>query len=223
MANRQKSVPNAPARKSIPCGKPVEVCPSVMTTPFFDLPRMSIGGYIQGSYLIVAPKRIVDMSRFLFGMITGAALLFVAMHYHIVRGKDGVFVVPKISNNLSDVYVDTRQFDLGDWKSHKPLAAAIMQSDRSDLLQSIWFTRRSVVAVVPWSCEWIGRRSVFGSVVPFPSIGTVPSTLFSGTTLHSGTTVASWKTAHGRSIGSQRAMGSLWSPFETQLLAADQW
>jgi len=75
------------------------------------------------------------MSRFLFGMITGAALLFIAMHYHVVRGKDGVFVVPKISNNLSDIYVDTREFDLGDWKSHKPLAAAIIQSDRSDLLE----------------------------------------------------------------------------------------
>jgi len=75
------------------------------------------------------------MSRFLFGMITGAALLFIAMHYHIVRGKDGVFVVPKISNNLSDIYVDTREFDLGDWKSRKPLAAAIIQSNRSDLLE----------------------------------------------------------------------------------------
>lgn len=74
------------------------------------------------------------MSRFLFGMITGAALLFAAMHYHVVRGQEGVYLVPKISNNLSDVYVDTREFDLSDWKNHKPLAAAIMQSNQQHLL-----------------------------------------------------------------------------------------
>ena len=64
------------------------------------------------------------MSRFLFGMITGAVLLFVAMHYHVVRGSEGVVLVPKISNNLSDVYVDTREFGLDDWQNHKPLAAS---------------------------------------------------------------------------------------------------
>jgi hypothetical protein len=68
-------------------------------------------------------------------MITGAVLLYVAMHYHVVRGRDGVFVVPKISNNLSDIYVDTRTFELSDWQVHKPLAAAIMRSEQSDMLQ----------------------------------------------------------------------------------------
>ena len=75
------------------------------------------------------------MSRFLFGMITGAMLLYVAMHYHLVRGNEGVYLVPKLSNNLSDVYVDTRSFDLERWRDHKPLAAAIMQSDQSHLLE----------------------------------------------------------------------------------------
>ena len=75
------------------------------------------------------------MSRFLFGMMTGALLLYAAMHYHVVRGNEGVFLVPKISNNLSDVYVDTRDFGLSDWQRHKPLAAAIMQSNQSHLLE----------------------------------------------------------------------------------------
>lgn len=75
------------------------------------------------------------MSRFLFGMIVGASLLYLAMHYHVVRGNDGVYIVTKISNNLSDVYVDTREFSLVDWKDHKPLAAAIMQSNQSHLLE----------------------------------------------------------------------------------------
>jgi len=75
------------------------------------------------------------MSRFIAGMICGAALLYVAMHYHLVRGREGVFLVPKISNNLSDVYVDIRTFDLADWKDHKTLAAAIMRGNQAHLLE----------------------------------------------------------------------------------------
>jgi hypothetical protein len=68
-------------------------------------------------------------------MVCGAAMLFGAMHYHFVRGEDGVTLVPKISNNLSDVYVDIRDFKLTDWQQHKPLAAAILNSNQSHLLE----------------------------------------------------------------------------------------
>jgi hypothetical protein len=74
------------------------------------------------------------MSRFLAGMACGALLLFVTMHYHIVRGNRGVVLVPKINNNLSHVYTDVRDFDLQDWKEHRALAAAIMRSNQSELL-----------------------------------------------------------------------------------------
>ena len=75
------------------------------------------------------------MGRFFAGMFCGALLLFVAMHYHVVRGNNGVVLVPKISNNLSNVYTDVRDFELADWKQHKALAAAIMRSKQSDLLK----------------------------------------------------------------------------------------
>ena len=90
------------------------------------------------------------MRRFIAGMFCGAALLYVAMHYYFVRGNEGVFLVPKISNNLSGVYVDIRQFNLNDWKEHKPLAAAIMQSNRSHLLEdaSLGSFRESIGALV---------------------------------------------------------------------------
>lgn len=90
------------------------------------------------------------MSRFIAGMFCGAALLFVAMHYHVVRGNEGVFLVPKISKNLSEVYVDTRDYQLDDWKEHKTLAAAIMQSNRSHLLEdeSLGSFRESTRALV---------------------------------------------------------------------------
>ena len=75
------------------------------------------------------------MSRFFAGMLCGALLLFVVMHYHIVRGDNGVVLVPKISNNLSGIYTDIRQFSLEDWKDRKPLAAAIMRSSQAHLLE----------------------------------------------------------------------------------------
>ncbi|MEM6473293.1 MAG: hypothetical protein AAF802_27280 [Planctomycetota bacterium] len=75
------------------------------------------------------------MKRFLAGMVCGAALLFLVMHYHIVRGKNGVVLVPKISNNLSEIYTDIRDFGLSDWQQHRTLAAAIMKSRQSHLLE----------------------------------------------------------------------------------------
>ena len=68
-------------------------------------------------------------------MLCGAVLLFVFMHYHVVRGNNGVVLVPKISNNLSGIYTDIREFDLQDWQNHKPLAAAIMRSNQAQLLE----------------------------------------------------------------------------------------
>ncbi len=75
------------------------------------------------------------MGSFIAGMVTGAAILAMATHYHIVRGKQGVFVVPKVQNNLSDIYVDTRGFTVSDWAEHRMLAAAIMRSNRGEVFQ----------------------------------------------------------------------------------------
>ena len=80
------------------------------------------------------------MSRFVFGMICGAGMLYVAMHYHVVRGNEGVFLVSKISNNLSDVYVDISNFELSDWQEHKPLAAAMLRSNKAHLLEDASLT-----------------------------------------------------------------------------------
>ena len=74
------------------------------------------------------------MSRLMFGMLLGGALVYGAMHYHVVRGQQGVFIVPKLQSDLSALYTDIRDFTLQDWKSHPQLAAAIIQSNRSQLL-----------------------------------------------------------------------------------------
>ncbi len=75
------------------------------------------------------------IGSFVAGVIVGVSSLAVATHYHVVRGKEGVFVVRKVQNNLSDIYVDTREFTPADWVDHRMLALAIMQADRGDLLQ----------------------------------------------------------------------------------------
>ena len=74
------------------------------------------------------------VGSFLAGMITGAAAFALVTHYHIVRGRDGVYLVRKVQNDLSDIYVDTRQFSTRDWMQHRMLALAIMRADRGEQL-----------------------------------------------------------------------------------------
>jgi len=71
---------------------------------------------------------------FLFGMITGAGLLYAAMSYHFVRSSEGLLMVPKIAKGLPDTYVDIREFGLPQWQEHRALAAALVNSDRSELI-----------------------------------------------------------------------------------------
>ena len=71
---------------------------------------------------------------FIAGMVCGAGLLWGALHYHVVRTTEGFYFVPKISQNLSDPFVDVREFGLSDWQQHRGLAAAIMKNNQADLM-----------------------------------------------------------------------------------------
>ncbi len=74
------------------------------------------------------------VGTFIAGMVCGAGLLWGGMHYHVVRTTEGFYFVPKISNNLSDPYVDVRSFGLSDWQQHRRLAAAIMKNNQAHLM-----------------------------------------------------------------------------------------
>ena len=76
----------------------------------------------------------IIVSRFLFGVITGVIMMYVASHYHVVRGQDGFYLVPKLTHNLQEIYVDTRDFSPQDWLDHEAVAAAILQSNQTHLL-----------------------------------------------------------------------------------------
>ena len=67
-------------------------------------------------------------------MITGAALMFMTLHYHVVNSDSGIHLVPKVDNTLADPYVDIRGFTTADWRRHPALAAAMIRGSRGDLI-----------------------------------------------------------------------------------------
>ncbi len=73
---------------------------------------------------------------FLAGLFVGVALTFVGLKYHVVRASDGVHLVPKLTADFREPYMDIREFSLSDWNNHRTLAAAIMRSNRSQIMQS---------------------------------------------------------------------------------------
>jgi len=79
-----------------------------------------------------------EMNRimnFMAGCIVGAVGLYGAMTYHLVRAEDGFHTIPKVSNGLSDAYVDIREFTTSDWTEHRALVAALVKADRGDLMK----------------------------------------------------------------------------------------
>ncbi len=66
--------------------------------------------------------------------MVGAALLHVAMTYHVVRSSEGVHVIAKSPARLSESFVDIRSFTLADWSGHPQLAGALVQANKQHLL-----------------------------------------------------------------------------------------
>ncbi|MCA9188715.1 MAG: hypothetical protein R3E01_10735 [Pirellulaceae bacterium] len=74
------------------------------------------------------------LSPFLFGLVVGAALMFVGLKYHIVLAADGLHVVPKTKARLVEAYVDIRQFGAADWQQHASLALALTEAGKASLV-----------------------------------------------------------------------------------------
>jgi hypothetical protein len=74
------------------------------------------------------------LSSFLLGTVTGAALLYVAMSYHLVRATDGIHFVAKRPARFAEAFVDIRSFSMADWASRPQLAADLVQADKQYLL-----------------------------------------------------------------------------------------
>jgi hypothetical protein len=67
-------------------------------------------------------------------MVAGAALVYGATNYHVVRAGDGIHVIAKRPARLSETYVDIRGFTLVDWAARAQLASALVQANQQRLL-----------------------------------------------------------------------------------------
>ena len=74
------------------------------------------------------------LTSFLFGVVVGAVGIVVAENYYVVRSNDSFHLVPKIAARLEMPYRDIRGFTVQDWDANKPLALAIIKSQKQDLL-----------------------------------------------------------------------------------------
>lgn len=97
------------------------------------------------------------LSTLIMGALIGAAAMFTAMKFHVVRADDGVHMIPKVSAELGGAYVDIREFDASQWDEHRALAVAIVNADKDYLLKdSAASTFRSTVDSVLQS---LGRKT----------------------------------------------------------------
>ncbi|NOY30702.1 MAG: hypothetical protein GXP28_11205 [Planctomycetes bacterium] len=76
------------------------------------------------------------LMTFFLGMVTGGALLFGAMNYHLIRAHDGVHFIPKVAPKLRAAYVDIRGFTVADWAQHSDITAALIRAEKGDLMKS---------------------------------------------------------------------------------------
>ena len=73
--------------------------------------------------------------NFMLGVMVGAAVMFVALKFHVVRAKDGFHMVPKTLAKLNSIYVDIREFTIEDWDGHRELALDLANSRKAYLLE----------------------------------------------------------------------------------------
>lgn len=75
------------------------------------------------------------LGKLIIGFILGGLFVYGSQRYHVVRADDGLHLVPKLTASFSETYVDVRSFGISDWAEHRTLAAALVKSDKEDLLE----------------------------------------------------------------------------------------
>jgi hypothetical protein len=86
-----------------------------------------------------------------FGALLGAAAMFMAFKFHVIRTKDDWVFVPKPTAALVDAFVDVREWSTAEWAKHPQLVKALILTGRADLV------RKSVTA--RWKDKIFGEQS----------------------------------------------------------------
>ncbi len=83
-------------------------------------------------------REVPEVSRtkpFLFGLLLGAGLSFVALRYHVVRTADGFLLIPRIDQPpVRSAYADIREWGTAMWKQYPELAAALTKDGQGKLV-----------------------------------------------------------------------------------------
>ena len=75
-------------------------------------------------------------STFVGGMVVGGALIYAVLHYHLIKARDGLHLVPKMNAQLASTYVDIREFTPRDWAAHPEVFAALSAAHQDELIKS---------------------------------------------------------------------------------------
>jgi hypothetical protein len=77
------------------------------------------------------------LPTFIFGMVVGGVLIYLALNYHLIQAKDGLHLVPKLNATLAGAYVDVRGFTPADLLKHRDVTGALLKAGQNDLINSI--------------------------------------------------------------------------------------
>jgi hypothetical protein len=77
------------------------------------------------------------LPTFIFGMLIGGLLIYLALNYHLIQAKDGLHLVPKVNATLAGTYVDVRAFTAADLVTHREVVAALVKAGQNDVVDSI--------------------------------------------------------------------------------------
>ena len=90
----------------------------------------------------------MSIKPFLLGFGAGGALLFGALQFHIVKSRDGLFLVPRSPQaQIGEVWADTRLWSQQEWDRHPHLVQALHEHGASDLIQVAGNPTTDAVAV----------------------------------------------------------------------------
>lgn len=71
---------------------------------------------------------------FLVGLASGIALLYLLMHFTVVRANDGFHWIPKLNAKLDLPYEDVRDFKAEHWQRRPHLTMSVLRARKGYLM-----------------------------------------------------------------------------------------
>ena len=90
------------------------------------------------------------IESFLIGLAAGIALLYLTMHFTVVRATDGFHWIPKVTAKLDLPYEDVRDFKAEHWQRRPALTMSIIKARKAYLMdeQSVQKFKQTTIRVL---------------------------------------------------------------------------